>query len=150
MRRAWRVLLGVIAVLVLAAAFSARNGRPGPYRGEDRPVSAQATPTRPAAASRAVDVPLGPKAAKQAVRLARLLKSCGARPDAEMEATVYVSRRAHDPGSVDVRACSDPTLVDERSCWKATCDVRARNGFNALRLSRMTFFFKDERAYLAK
>lgn len=45
---------------------------------------------------------------------------------------------AHDPKSIDVENCTEPYL-DPKRCWVTVCDVRGRNAFGGLILTRRTF-----------
>lgn len=77
-------------------------------------------------------------------RIARIAV-CGDRPpliggfDGELVGSEsYVARAANDPDSIDVANCTPPVLT-ERACWVTDCDVRGRNAFGALVLSRYRF-----------
>lgn len=75
---------------------------------------------------------------------ATLEAKCGRSParsgwDGEVVGTEsYVARTAHDPDSIDVENCTTPTLT-KRHCWLTTCDVRGKNAFGAMVLTRMRF-----------
>jgi hypothetical protein len=51
----------------------------------------------------------------------------------------YLGRAANDPDSVDVENCTEPVL-SEALCWTSVCDVRQKNIFGALTLSRIRFY----------
>lgn len=48
--------------------------------------------------------------------------------------------RAHDPSSIRVEACEQPSLSSDRSrCWLTACTVRGKNAFGALVAHRAVF-----------
>jgi len=49
-----------------------------------------------------------------------------------------LKRVAHDPDSIDVENCTEPTL-SEKHCWVTTCDVRGKNMFGGKILQRKRF-----------
>lgn len=63
----------------------------------------------------------------------------------------YVRQSAHDPDSIDVEHCTQPSLtVDTDHCWVTTCDVLGRNGFGAMMRNRMQFEVRGGRIVSAQ
>lgn len=59
----------------------------------------------------------------------------------------HLKQSAHDPSSIDVADCSEPQLTKDR-CWLTTCNVRGRNTYGALVLSRWRFWVGRENTIL--
>ena len=68
---------------------------------------------------------------------------CGKKPVLGLDGGIFtiesaLKKVAHDPDSIDVENCSEPTLYRDR-CWVTTCDVRGKNAFGAKVLNRKRF-----------
>lgn len=74
----------------------------------------------------------------------RLAAVCGKKPlfspfdGGDFRIERELKKRAHDPGSIEVTNCTSPLLYAD-TCWNTTCDVRGKNAFGALVLSRRRF-----------
>lgn len=70
--------------------------------------------------------------------------TCGEKPlrsswDGKIvEVKMALTYSAHDPDSIEVTDCTDPTMSEE-NCWVTTCRVRGKNIFGALVLNENTF-----------
>jgi len=80
---------------------------------------------------------------------------CGMRPalgpmDGEVIGSeAFLAKAANDPDSVDVENCFEPVMSQEM-CWTTVCDVRQKNAFGAMMLSRVRFYVMHGRVIGAK
>jgi len=56
---------------------------------------------------------------------------------------------AHDPDSIDVENCTTPRLTSDE-CWTFACNVRGKNAFGALILTRKTFSHSNALGFVEK
>jgi hypothetical protein len=83
---------------------------------------------------------------EQSREAAAYASTCGERPrlgawDGEVVGLERaIKQQAHDPDSIDVENCTEPVFT-AGECWKFQCDVRGKNAFGAMVLTRPSYSY---------